>query len=81
MSTLRLRFVFELAAVLAGCVGLALTVLVRDWIELVFRVDPDHRSGSAEWLIIGVALAVTLVGLVLAHAELRRARIAAAPVS
>lgn len=29
-----------------------LTLLTRDWIEVVFRVDPDKSSGLLEWVVV-----------------------------
>jgi hypothetical protein len=54
-------------AVLASLSGflLVLTLVVPDWIEVVFRVDPDAGSGELEWLIAG-ALAFGTVGFGLA---------------
>jgi hypothetical protein len=49
------------------------TLLWHDWIEIVFRVDPDQHSGWLEWLIVAVALASTAIFSILAHAEWRRA--------
>jgi hypothetical protein len=46
----------------------------RDWIEVMFGVDPDHRSGSVEWLILGILLAVALIASALARREWRRLR-------
>jgi hypothetical protein len=75
---LRRRFWLEL--VLGSITsGLAVvTVFWRDWIETVFRVDPDKGSGSAEWLAIVIFLAVTVILAVSARAEWRRARLAEA---
>jgi hypothetical protein len=28
------------------------TLFWHDWIEAVFRVDPDQGKGSAEWLVV-----------------------------
>ncbi len=39
-----------LAAVLATLA--VVTGLCPDWIERVFRIDPDHHSGSIEWNIV-----------------------------
>jgi hypothetical protein len=50
-----------------------LTLLWRDWIEAVFRVDPDHHNGSLEWLIVGVLGATTVSFFLLARTEWRRA--------
>ena len=56
---------------LSGFLGL-LTLVWRDWIEGVFGWDPDKHSGSVEWLVVVVllALAVFLGGL--ARREARR---------
>lgn len=50
---------------LAGLAGLAAIVSIfwRDWIEILFRWDPDHHSGNAEFLFIaGLALVSILLG-------------------
>jgi len=53
------------------------TVLWRDWIELVFHVDPDRHNGSVEWLIVTVLLGASISLGGLAVRELRRpARVA-----
>lgn len=49
-------------SVVTGTLAVA-TVFWRDWIEVVFGLDPDGGSGSVEWLIIA-----TLAGLSLACA-------------
>ncbi len=48
------RSIFWIETVLAA-VAAALAVVTAvwpTWIELVFAVDPDHRSGSSEWNIV-----------------------------
>ena len=37
-----------------------LTLVWKDWLEGVFGWDPDAHSGSAEWLIALVLLALAL---------------------
>jgi hypothetical protein len=76
-AQLRMRFWVE--AVLAGVSGFlfVLTLAWRDWIEAVFRVDPDHHSGSLEWAIVAALLAITLLATMLARAERRRPQRAA----
>jgi hypothetical protein len=71
-----------------GALGIALfvlTLLVPDWIEAIFGVDPDRRSGSLEWAISGLLLVASLLAGALARLEWRRPRLAAraesAPVS
>jgi hypothetical protein len=48
-----------------------LTLAVPDWIEAVFRVDPDGGNGSFEWLIVAVFVTATVVFGMMARAELR----------
>jgi hypothetical protein len=38
-----------------------LTAFVPDWIEAVFRVDPDHGNGSLEIIIVIVFGLITLL--------------------
>jgi hypothetical protein len=70
---LRRRFWVEMGVALASMALLCVTVLWSDWIELVFRVDPDDASGALEWLILAAACAVAVAFLGLARAEWRRA--------
>jgi hypothetical protein len=68
----RRRFWVEagLGALSAGL--FVLTLFVPDWIEAVFRVDPDQHSGSLEWAIVAVLLSMTVVSSLLARREWRR---------
>jgi len=69
---LHLRFLLEAGfGVGAAALGV-LTFFWRDWIEAIFGVDPDHHSGSFEWLIVAglLIIAVSLGGL--ARADWRR---------
>jgi hypothetical protein len=49
-----------------------LTLVEREWIELVFGVEPDRGDGSLEWTIVAVLLVATIVFAWLARAEWRR---------
>jgi hypothetical protein len=45
-------------------VGLSLallTLILREWIEFLFGVDPDHHSGALELLIAGAFLVVSVM--------------------
>lgn len=64
MRNLRIRFWVEVAlAVVAGGLGV-LTLVTREWIELLFGVDPDKGSGALEWAIV-IALFVASAALAL----------------
>ena len=72
MRTIRLRYWFELGvAVLAGALAV-LTLVNREWIEVVFGVDPDEGSGALEWGIVFALGGVALISAVVARAERRR---------
>lgn len=66
-------FWVEAAAAAASAVFLVLTLLWKDWIEIVFGVDPDHHSGSLEWAIVAGSVAATLLLVALARREWLRA--------
>ena len=74
MNNLRARFWVE--AVL-GSITLALLVLTlawKDWIEVLFGVDPDHHNGAVEWAIVAVCAVATVACGSLAGSEFHRAR-------
>lgn len=72
---LRRRFWMEI--LLGGSTGILaiVTLLWRDWIEIVFGVDPDRGSGSIEWLVVAVLLVITVGLFVSARIEWRRAQL------
>ncbi len=72
---LRRRFWVESGVALSNGVLVLLTIFWKNWIEIVFRVDPDANSGSLEWLIVFVALALTLTLAALARHEWRRSAV------
>lgn len=71
-SRLTTRFWIEAALAGASAFLFALTLSWRDWIEAVFRIDPDGGSGATEWTIVAVLLLTTFAATLLARAELRR---------
>jgi hypothetical protein len=75
------RFWVELGLGLASTVFAVLTLAWKDWVEILFKVDPDHHSGSLEWTIVAVAVAVTVIALAAARFEWRKAATAAAAAS
>ncbi len=64
MGNARIRFWIE-SALAAIAAGLAiLTLITREWIELLFGVDPDQGSGALEWALV-IALFVASIALAL----------------
>jgi hypothetical protein len=57
----------------ASTLLLVLTLVWKDWIEIVFGIDPDNHSGSLEWLIVIMCLCITVISSVAARQEWRRA--------
>ena len=75
-KTVRKRFWLELSCGVLGAFLFLLTLITREWIELIFRVDPDRGSGAVEWAIALTLLAVAAVSFALAHREWRRPALA-----
>jgi hypothetical protein len=74
----RKRMWIETGLSAASAVFALLTIVWKDWIELIFRIDPDNGSGAAEWGIALAALALAVVFAVAARIEWRHLRAAAA---
>jgi len=72
---LRQRFWIETALALASAALFVVTLVWKDWIEIVFRVDPDAGSGALEWAIVAVAVCSTFVFAALARSEWRRGKL------
>lgn len=71
MKPSKVRFRVETAvALFAGALGI-LTAFWHDWIEALTGWDPDHHSGSAEWIIVAVLLVVAAVLGALARRDWR----------
>ena len=51
-----------------------LTLVSREWIEVLSGWDPDHGDGSLEWAIVVGLATVAVILAVLARLEFRRAR-------
>lgn len=78
MTQLTRRFWTTAGLAATSALLLLLTLVWRDWIEIVFRVDPDQGSGRAEWLIVAVASAATVIFAIAARIEWRHGRRATA---
>lgn len=75
---LRRRFWPEAALSVVTTALFLFTLIRRDWIEVLFGVDPDKHSGSLELLIVGALLVVTVTLISMATYEWRRAAATAA---
>jgi hypothetical protein len=73
---LRWRFWLETGLAIVTSIVFVFTLVQRDWIEIVFGVDPDQGIGTLEWLIVGALLVVSITFFTLARYEWRRARVA-----
>jgi hypothetical protein len=69
---MRMRFWIEVGLGVMSALLLLLTLVTREWIELLFGVDPDGGSGALEWLIVACLVFLTLVFGALARREHRR---------
>ena len=75
-KALRWPFWLETGVAIATSILFVITLVQRDWIEIVFGIDLDSRSGTLEWLIIAALLVVTITLFTLASYEWRRTRVA-----
>jgi hypothetical protein len=48
------------------------TLVSRDWIEIIFRVDPDRGNGWLEWAIAAAAFGLAVTFALIAGREWRR---------
>ena len=67
------RFWVETALAATTAFLAVLTLISREWIELIFGVIPTTAAGRFEWLIVAGALVACVVFSALARAEWRRA--------
>jgi hypothetical protein len=69
MSHTKLRFRIEVALAALSALLLVVTLIWRDWLEIVFGVDPDRGSGEVEWAIVGLGALGALIFAALARAD------------
>jgi len=68
----RRRLQIEVTLAAAATTLAVVTIFWKDWIEVLFRVDPDRGSGLLEWLVVGVLFAVAAFSALAARWEWRR---------
>jgi len=69
---IRQRFYFEAALAAASLLLLLVTLLWKDWIEILFRVDPDAGNGAVEYIVCLALLVTAAASGWLARTEWRR---------
>ena len=75
-NALRGRFWLETGMAIVTGILFVITLVQRNWIEVVFNIDPDQGNGTLEWLIVVALVVVTIALFALASYEWRRARVA-----
>lgn len=64
MGTRRIKMKIKAALSIASAALALLTVVSREWIEILFGVDPDNGSGTLEWfIVVGLALTALTLGV------------------
>jgi hypothetical protein len=69
---LRKIFWWETAGAVACAVLFIVTLFNREWIEVLFGVEPDGGNGTMEWAVVVVLAALTLLSVTLVSREWRR---------
>ncbi len=75
---LKLRAKIELSLALLTAGLFILTLISREWIEALTGWDPDHRTGSLEWVIVAVLLAAAIALSARARTDWRKVQTLAA---
>jgi tetrahydromethanopterin S-methyltransferase subunit E len=75
-KALRGRFWLETVLAIVTGILFVVTLVWHNWAEIIFNIDPDQGSGLFEWIVVGVLLVVTVVLIVLARFEWRKAQAA-----
>jgi hypothetical protein len=72
MHSVRRRYWVAVGLAILASGLLILTLLSKEWIELLFGVDPDRGSGALEWAIVGFTGGVAIISAFAARWEWRR---------
>jgi tetrahydromethanopterin S-methyltransferase subunit E len=75
-KALRGRFWLETGLAILTGILFGITLIWHNWVEIIFKMDPDQGSGLLEWLVVGTLLVVTIGLIVLARYEWRKAQTA-----
>ena len=69
---LRKIFWWEAAGAVASAVLFTVTLFNREWIEVLFGVEPDGGNGTMEWAVVIILAALTLLSVAVVSREWRR---------
>ena len=69
-------FWYEIAGAMLSLILAVVTLLWHDWLEVLFRTNPDSGSGLLEWTVVVACFATTTALSALARCEWRRAALA-----
>ena len=70
----RRRFWVETALAAVAALLTVVTILVPDWLEVFFHLEPDEGSGSFEVVVTLIALAIAVSASLAAVFESQRSR-------
>ncbi|HYB00113.1 MAG TPA: hypothetical protein VED37_07830 [Ktedonobacteraceae bacterium] len=73
-KALRGRFWLETGLAIVTGVLFVITLVWHNWAEIIFHIDPDQGNGLFEWLVVGAFLVATIMLIVLARFEWRKAQ-------
>jgi hypothetical protein len=77
-STVRWRIWLELGLSVGFAITALLTVIVPDWIEVFFGIEPDEGNGTAEVGVTVILLVLTVLFALAARVEIRSRSLARA---
>ena len=76
-TKMSVRFALEVFGAASAFVLAIVTLFWRDWIEVMFRIDPDAGSGALEWVVVSACAAISIGLAFVARRQWCRIRMAA----
>lgn len=72
---MRIRFWIELISAIITFLSFIITMIIPNWIEFAFHIDPDQNNGVFEKLIVIALFAFTVILCSSVFYELKRVKI------